>query len=451
MKKFTLLLALFMLNFLFLQAVQNCLDFDGAAECVNIEHDPSLDMGTGGITIEAWIKTSANTPEDYWPCIVEKTTWGTRQGFALFIAHHTNRIAFEVWSSNNWYGVWGQVINDGKWHHVVGRRTGNRIYVFKDGVQSGGWIQTGSNGDVNVNDPLMIGDASWGTGGNFTGKIDEVRVWNRALSNDEILELMFKELDGSEVNLQAYYQFDETSGTTLPDHTVYNNDGLLLSMGTEDWMASYAPIATVLTENLTDVRGVWSAKNSHVSSILTISDPDISGNNRIVFGHNNGDLVFDSANVPTGIENRLSRAWRIEEYGILSGDVIFDCSGFGTRNENYRLLVDDDSDFSNATIIEGTFISPQFTVSDHDFEHSYYYTLAIAQDILPFPENILIHTENDSVFISWNEVDEATSYKVYSDTDPYGTFSTEEWTGTEMSWNEPVSEDKKFYYVTAVN
>ena len=432
-------------QFFVLPAVQNCLDF--YYDQVHVDHDASLNMGTGDITIEAWIKTTDNVPESYWPIIVTKDTWGTRQGFSLFIAHNTNRIAFEVWVNNTHHGVWGQVINDGKWHHVVGRRTGNRIYVFKDGVQSGGWIQAGSDGNVNVNDPLVIGDASWGTSGNFDGMIEDVRVWNRALSNAEIQEMMFKELEGTEANLQAYYQFNETSGSFVPDLTDNNNDGT----NSADWTASYAPIASDITENLSNIRGVWNAKTSHTSSILTISDPNISGNDRIIFGHNADSLVFNSTNVPVGIENRLARVWRIEEYGNLIGDIIFDCTDLESRNENYRLLIDADGDFSDASVLYGSWESPQFMISDHTFEHSYYYTLAITHEILPVPENVIIFTENDSVFISWSEVTGATSYKVYSDSDPYGDFSNVEWTGSEINWSEPVLEDKKFYHVTAVN
>ena len=101
------------------------------------------------------------------------------------------------------------------------------------------------------------------------GMIEEVRVWNRALSNEEIKEMMFKELDGTETNLQAYYQFNETSGDVLPDITANNNDGDV--GGNPGWTASYAPLASVLLDSLFNIRGVWNAKTSHTSSILTIS------------------------------------------------------------------------------------------------------------------------------------------------------------------------------------
>ena len=69
--------------------------------------------------------------------------------------------------------------------------------------------------------------------------------------------------------------------------------------------------------------------------------------------------------------------------------------------------------------------------------------------ILTIPENILISMDSDSIYLTWDAVPGATGYKVYSDTNPYGDFSTEEWTGTDTSWSETISEIKKFYYVTA--
>ncbi|MCK4311802.1 MAG: hypothetical protein KAW88_03595 [Candidatus Cloacimonetes bacterium] len=66
------------------------------------------------------------------------------------------------------------------------------------------------------------------------------------------------------------------------------------------------------------------------------------------------------------------------------------------------------------------------------------------------PSNVTISVSSDSVHISWDPVVGAASYTVYSDTDPYGTFTTNEWTGTATNWSESVNS-KKFYRVTAHN
>ena len=69
---------------------------------------------------------------------------------------------------------------------------------------------------------------------------------------------------------------------------------------------------------------------------------------------------------------------------------------------------------------------------------------------LETPQNVTISVIADSVHISWDTVPGATSYKVYSDSDPYGTFEIVEWEGTATSWSESANT-KKFYYMTALN
>jgi len=69
------------------------------------------------------------------------------------------------------------------------------------------------------------------------------------------------------------------------------------------------------------------------------------------------------------------------------------------------------------------------------------------------PQNVIISVSSDSVDISWDSVENATSYKIYSSNDPYVAF--ENWTFqdeiAETSWSEAITEEKEFYHVTAVN
>jgi len=62
-----------------------------------------------------------------------------------------------------------------------------------------------------------------------------------------------------------------------------------------------------------------------------------------------------------------------------------------------------------------------------------------------------IYNDGVNIYLEWDPVTGATSYTVYSDADPYGTFGTTEWTGTDTSWNEPLTEEMKFYRITASN
>ncbi len=68
------------------------------------------------------------------------------------------------------------------------------------------------------------------------------------------------------------------------------------------------------------------------------------------------------------------------------------------------------------------------------------------------PENLTINITSIDVELTWDEVTGATSYTVYSDSDPYGSFPSTEWTGTDLFWSELIPEGMmKFYRVTASN
>ena len=71
--------------------------------------------------------------------------------------------------------------------------------------------------------------------------------------------------------------------------------------------------------------------------------------------------------------------------------------------------------------------------------------------VIPSPANVLISIDENIVNISWDEVASAT-YNVYSSSDPYVPFEnwTQEATGiTTTSWSGTVSENRKFFCVTA--
>jgi hypothetical protein len=74
--------------------------------------------------------------------------------------------------------------------------------------------------------------------------------------------------------------------------------------------------------------------------------------------------------------------------------------------------------------------------------------------ILSAPENVIVsQPTSTTISITWDIVDGATSYKVFSSTDPYGTF-TEDTTGTfteSRKWEKTIDGNKYFYYVIATN
>jgi len=71
--------------------------------------------------------------------------------------------------------------------------------------------------------------------------------------------------------------------------------------------------------------------------------------------------------------------------------------------------------------------------------------------VLDPPENIEIYKSSETIYIEWDSVTGASSYIVYSDTDPNGSFSTIKYDGILNSCSLPITEEKEFYKVTASN
>jgi hypothetical protein len=67
------------------------------------------------------------------------------------------------------------------------------------------------------------------------GSIDEVRFWDHERSEVEIQAAMDIQLVGNESGLLSYHNFNEESGSVLPDLTANGNNGTLMNMDDTDW------------------------------------------------------------------------------------------------------------------------------------------------------------------------------------------------------------------------
>lgn len=94
---------------------------------------------------------------------------------------------------------------DANWHHVAATCDGTTTKIYLDGVEAG------STSTANPAIPAALG-SNWDAATTFGGQIDEVRIWNKALSASEISTWMRKPLQASHPafnNLKVYYTFDD--------------------------------------------------------------------------------------------------------------------------------------------------------------------------------------------------------------------------------------------------
>lgn len=175
--------------------VGECLKFDSADDFVTIEHSDSLDIGKGEFSIEAWIKAPTQ-PAGWWlHTIYGKGGTNWKAGYLIAVRGDKDAAGmggFGTLVSREGGGTetyTDKNVDDDEWHHVVGvfSRSSGEIKAYIDGKLEQA-VATDKTIDVSTQAEARIGrssqqsnDADW-----FFGCIDEVRLYNRPLSDEEI-------------------------------------------------------------------------------------------------------------------------------------------------------------------------------------------------------------------------------------------------------------------------
>jgi hypothetical protein len=241
----------------------NALDFDGNDDYVSTSCSINFSQSSGNsYTFSAWVKldaTDGSTGQIV--CSDDKSF-----DWSILKAKKKNEWEMFVGTPANNTTISSGVSTDKKWHFITGVFDHNadeaRMYV--DGILE----VTGDLGYGTTDSSIHIGRNPHRGFEFFDGKIDEVRIWSEARTQQEIRDLMHQELDNpkNKSNLVAYYDFNNTSNG-LTDRSGNNNDGTLKNGPTS--VSSGARIGIQHNAKYTNVDG------SNVNSFgLTSSDGD---------------------------------------------------------------------------------------------------------------------------------------------------------------------------------
>jgi len=185
--------------------IGNALEFDGD-NYVDCGNDASLNFSsTNSWTISAWINTVTTSDEGVFSRIDAAQDY---KGYELMIVAN-GQIAtglINAWSSSNslWVDTVGTGWADENWHHIASTYDGSEnvdgMKIYVDGnsealdiIQNG--FTSGNSIDPNKNAKIGARINGAGITNEFNGTIDEVAIYNRALSEDEV-EQNFTALDG---------------------------------------------------------------------------------------------------------------------------------------------------------------------------------------------------------------------------------------------------------------
>ena len=201
------------------------LDFDGEADYVEIIDESAMIANADQMTLSGWI----------YPRGPNADSWTQFDGFFGF--RNEFDADFYLLQLGN-YKVEGRLRSgDGvftiatvensiiseTWHHLALTYDGSNIILYIDGIEAG---STEASGQItNESVPLTIGRLVFeNTNFDLDGQVDEVSIWNLALTEQAIQDYMYADLTG-EAGLVGYWNFNEGSGETANDASGNENNG----------------------------------------------------------------------------------------------------------------------------------------------------------------------------------------------------------------------------------
>ncbi|HSW54359.1 MAG TPA: LamG-like jellyroll fold domain-containing protein [Ignavibacteriaceae bacterium] len=231
------------------QKAGNAIQFDDIDDHIIVPHHPSLNPGTESWSICLWIKPP--DIEQRGPLIGKRSEASDFNQYTFGIGNtdpHNPTAGRRIYANyidtsgiSERSGYTQDEFIDGVWHHItfVADKNTDSISFYIDGIKQITIISFnyGKWPDVGRTDPLYIGCNSY-VSAFYEGEMDEVSLWNKALSSDQINVVMNDTLSSEyystiDSGLVAYYRFDEyedlgigsDGADDIRDLSLYGNHG----------------------------------------------------------------------------------------------------------------------------------------------------------------------------------------------------------------------------------
>ena len=217
--------------------------FGGTNGEVVVPNSASL-MPLSAFTLEAWIYPTQFASSAGSGTVISKES--NTGGYALDIGGNGSGRIVIVGGNKAWIDaiIPDQSIILNQWSHIAGVYDGTNIYFYVNGVLK---ATTSNVGAIQPStSQFWIGGSSAFSGRVFNGGIDEVSIWNRALSPTEIIANKGFLLKGNENGLVAYYNLNQTPGTQIvTDLTGNGNNGTIQNLDIyTSWMYGAGLVST---------------------------------------------------------------------------------------------------------------------------------------------------------------------------------------------------------------
>jgi LruC domain-containing protein len=183
---------------------------NGTTDWVGIPNSGNLSF-VNALTMEAWVKTERQQTAK----IIQKGDWdGFGIGQDLWKGWMVSIVMNNLDAESVYWESGQPVLN--KWYHIVATYNGSIIKLYVDGVLKNSKNITGTMNHTNRT--VSIGSDN-GQQKFFKGYIDNLSLWNRAITQSEVLQGVNSVWTGSENGLLAFWNCNEGSGSILNNST----------------------------------------------------------------------------------------------------------------------------------------------------------------------------------------------------------------------------------------
>jgi hypothetical protein len=214
--------------------------FDGDT-CVSVDDSESLDITRA--TLEAWVKPSVSTQTSYARIVFK----GTNNPFVplYFLAYdgsgtHMRMVVYINGVAKSATSI-TTLTDPSTWYHIAGTYDGTDVKIYVDGTLEGTTVVLG-DGEIDIgSEALGIGRNPEANIYGYKGFIDEVRIWNTALTEEQL---------GSVI-----VAIDIKPGS-CPNPLNVKNQGVLpvAILGTQDFDVTQIDPATIMLEGMDPLR-----------------------------------------------------------------------------------------------------------------------------------------------------------------------------------------------------
>jgi hypothetical protein len=288
--------------------LNSAFSFDGVNDWINVNNSNSLNPPSQ-ITISAWINTYAYNISS--ASMVVNKGWDQGNGhYDILVLTSTKKSRFVI--GRDLYVESNSIINLNQWTFITVSINNLTMKIYVNGILENTVLQSNNNSFGTNTDPLYIGKHDYNNAPYyFKGKIDDIGIWNRALTQSEITALYQATIPvtASASTISNVTCFNGINGSA----TVAPNGGT--PPYTYSWNTS--PVQTtqtatglrvgVYTVTVTDSKGAMTTANATVTQPSAITNVIASTVTNVgCFGGNNGSVTVSS---PTGGTSPYTYLW----------------------------------------------------------------------------------------------------------------------------------------------